>query len=103
MINQYPLQMVETPQVLPIPGGAVGFHTMYLSFEVPPLTGTVTVEYREIGAKAFSALRLATNVDITSGELAVRVDRTIASVRVQFSGLSNGSGPSIWIRSQSMP
>lgn len=100
MSRQFPLALSASPQVLPIPGGELGFHEIYLSFPVAPSAGTVTLEKREIGSALWLPINRAQGVDVTSGEVALFTDGPIGSLRVTFAGLVGGGAPALWLSSQ---
>lgn len=103
MTLSIPLDLVTTPQILPIPGGSVGSHMLYLAFATAPSAGTVKVEYRPIGATAWKTLSKVNNVSITSGELAFRLDGVVGSLRLTFTGLVGGAGPLLWFTDAGAP
>ena len=96
MANSYPLDLVATPQVVPLSGATGPFHNIILSFDTAPSAGTVLVEYRNLGNPAWQPLSHANGVSITSGFFQVRLDGTAAALRVTFSGLVGGAGARIW-------
>lgn len=98
-----PLQASNAPQILPIPGGAVGCHMLYLAFAAAPSAGTVKVEWRKIGQTTWNALQKVNNVSILSGELAFRIDGAMASLRLTFTGLVGGANPVLWLASADAP
>lgn len=103
MATNFPLNPVNGVQTIPVPGGSVGFHQLYIAFATAPSAGTVSVEIRRIGSAIWRPLQRATAVSIISGELAVRVDSSIAGIRITFASLVGGTAPSLWLMSQDMP
>jgi hypothetical protein len=96
MANSYPLDLVLTPQVVPLSGAPGPFHNIALSFDTAPSAGTVLLEYRNLADPTWQPLSHANGVTITSGFFQVRLDGSVAALRVTFSGLVGGSGPRIW-------
>lgn len=103
MASSFPLNPVNGVQTIPVPGGSVGFHQLYLAFGTAPSAGTVSIEIRRIGSAIWRPVQKATAVSITSGELAVRVDSSVAGIRVTFAGLVGGVAPGLWLMSQDVP
>jgi len=103
MANQYPLSAANGPQVVPIIGGAVGSHLLYLAFGVAPGAGTVKVEWRPIGATTWQQLQKVNGVAMPGGELAFRIDGPLAALRVTFAGLVGGNAPVLWLSSNALP
>lgn len=101
MIQRFALQLSGDSQVIPVPGGNVGFREIILEFSADPSAGTVTVEERRLGSSEWSAVNRGTDVDLTAGQIRLFSDAPIGSLRVTFSGLTGGSGPALWIVSQS--
>jgi hypothetical protein len=98
MARPFEIQAVNGAQIVPLPGGEVGTHDIYLAFTAAPSAGTVTVEQRQIGSTLWTVIAYA--VDITSGELAMNSDGPMASLRVTFADLVGGTIPRIWLTSQ---
>lgn len=96
MANFYPLDLVATPQVVPLSGAPGPFHNIILSFDAPPSAGTALIEYRNLGDPSFKPVSHANGVSITSGFFKVRLDGSVAALRITFSGLVGGSGAKIW-------
>lgn len=103
MANSYPLDLVATPQVIPLAGSPGPFHNIILSFDAAPSAGTALIEYRNLGEPTFKAISHANGVPITSGYFKVRLDGSVAALRITFSGLVGGSGPRIWDDFQDAP
>lgn len=100
MVRQFPLLAADGAQIIPIPGGDVGFREIHLAFAIAPSAGTVTVEQRAIGSDDWVALNRGTAVDVTPGELTLYADGSAGAMRVTFSGLTGGSSPLLWVSSQ---
>lgn len=103
MTVKFDLNPVNGQQLIPINGGAVGSHLLYLIFATNPTAGTVTVEWRRIGGKAWRALKKVTAVSVTPGELEFRIDGPVAELRVTFSGLTGGTLPQLWLEKNAGP
>ncbi|MNQ37298.1 hypothetical protein D3C85_508340 [compost metagenome] len=103
MANSYPLDLVLTPQVVPLVGAPGPFHNIILSFDTAPSAGTVLIEYRNLGNPAWQPLSHANGVSITSGFFQVRLDGTVAALRVTFTGLVGGVGARVWDDFRSVP
>lgn len=103
MATSYPLQAVNGPQVVPVIGGAVGSHTLYLAFAAAPSAGTVKVEWRAIGSTVWQQLVKVNGVAMPGGELAFRIDGALAGLRVTFAGLVGGDRPVLWLESSPLP
>lgn len=97
MVTSNPLQLVNTPQIFPVPGGILGSAQLLIQFDTAPSAGTVTVERRAPGQTAWTPLAKGTAKSITSGALALRVDGVVGSIRVTFTGLTGGVNPLLWI------
>lgn len=96
MANSYPLDLVLTPQVVPLAGSPGPFHNIALVFDSAPSAGTVLIEYRNLADPSWKPISHANGVTITSGFFAVRLDGSVAALRITFSGLVGGSAPRIW-------
>lgn len=96
MANSYPLDLVLTPQVVPLVGAPGPFHNIALAFDTAPSAGTVLIEYRNLADPVWRPLSHANGVTITSGYFQVRLDGSVAALRVTFSGLVGGAGARIW-------
>lgn len=96
MANSYPLDLVTTPQVVPLAGAPGPFHNIALSFDTAPSAGTVLIEYRNLADTVWRPISHANGVTITSGFFQVRLDGTVAALRITFTGLVGGAGPRIW-------
>lgn len=103
MTRLFELQPVNGQQIIQVPGGAVGSHLLYIAFVTAPSAGTATVEYRRIGASGWIALKKVITSSLTSGELAFRIDGPVAGLRITIAGLVGGTGPNLWLDSQSLP
>lgn len=86
--------------VVNLPGGELGHHSLYLSFDTAPSAGTATVEVRRIGAVGWEALPAASGISVTSGGVSLRSDGPAAAFRVTFSGLVGGAGAALWVATQ---
>lgn len=100
MARFFPLELVTTPQVLPISGGEVGFHRIFLGFTTAPSAGTVTVEKRAIGSQDWEDVNRAQAVDVTGGEVTFYTDGSVSALRITFAGLTGGSAPVVWLASE---
>lgn len=103
MTMTFPLNSGSSPQVVPIPGGAIGSSIAYISFASPPASASVTIQYQEIGSTVWRSLVKATNLPLVAGEAAVSLSGPIARLRITFSGASDGSGPYLYVSSTEMP
>lgn len=103
MANSYPLDLVETPQVVPLAGSPGPFHNIVLSFNTPPSAGSVLIEYRNLADPTWQPVSHANGVVITSGFFQVRLDGSVAALRITFSGLSGGSGARVWDDVSALP
>jgi hypothetical protein len=103
MVTSNPLQLINTPQVFPVPGGISGSAQLLIQFETAPTAGTVTVERRAPGVAAWSPLVKGTAKSITSGALSLRVDGVVGSLRVTFTGLTGGAAPILWVDTNPTP
>lgn len=96
MANSYPLDLVATPQVVPLSGASGPFHNIILAFDTAPSAGTVLIEFRNLGNPTWRALSHANGVSITSGFFQVRIDGSAAALRITFTGLVGGAGARVW-------
>lgn len=96
MANSYPLDLVATPQVVPLAGAPGPFHNIILAFDTAPSAGTVLIEYRNLADPVWRPISHANGVTITSGYFQVRLDGSVAALRITFTGLVGGAGPRIW-------
>jgi hypothetical protein len=103
MVTSNPLQLINTPQVFPVPGGISGSAQLLIQFETAPTAGTVTVERRAPGVAAWSPLAKGTAKSITSGALSLRIDGVVGSLRVTFTGLTGGAAPILWVDTNPTP
>jgi hypothetical protein len=103
MTTQYPLQLINAPQIIPIVGGAGGFNQLAVVFAAPPSAGTVTIEYRRLGGGPWQPLVKAAAVSMTDGYVNVRIDGQVSTVRVTFAGLVGGAGAAVWVDSEALP
>lgn len=100
MIRQFPINTSATPQVLPIPGGELGFHRIFIAFGSAPASGFVSVEKRVLGSQFWMPIDGGENVDISAGEVSILTDGAIGALRVTFIALSGGSSPILWLSSE---
>lgn len=103
MANSYPLDLVLTPQVVPLAGSPGPFHNIILSFDTAPTGGTALIEYRNLADPTWKPVSHASGVTITSGFFQVRLDGSVAALRITFSGLVGGSGARVWDDTSSVP
>lgn len=103
MITSSVLQLNNTPQIFPIPGGISGSAQLLIQFGTAPSAGTVTVERRPPGQLAWQPLAKGTAKSITSGSLGLRVDGVVGSLRVTFSGLIGGADALLWVDTNPTP
>lgn len=103
MSTSFKLSNTASPQVLRIPGGAIGSHVAYLSFAAPPAAGSVTIEYRSIGSVQWKTLQKATSAPLVNGELAVRLDGPLGAMRVTFADVADSQGPELWLSTNNIP
>jgi hypothetical protein len=103
MASQSPLELINTPQVIPIVGGVGGFNRIAVVFATPPSAGTVTIEYRNLGGGPWVPLAKAIDLPVTSGYVNVRLDGQVAALRVTFAGLVGGAGAALWSGSEALP
>lgn len=99
MSRPFTLQPSNGAQIIPIPGGQAGSHTILLAFLVAPSAGTVTIEQQLIGSSMWSSIQSATGVSISSGSITVRSDGEIGAIRVTFTSLVGGTSPTLWLSS----
>lgn len=99
MSRPFTLQPSNGAQIIPIPGGQAGSHTILLAFLVAPSSGTVTIEQQLIGSSLWSSIQSATGVSISSGSITVRSDGEIGAIRVTFTSLVGGTSPTLWLSS----
>lgn len=100
MIRNFPLGTGSELQVLPIVGGELGFHAIFIAFAQAPVSGFVSVEKRLIGANDWSPINGGENVPIVNGEVSISTDGPISALRLYFIGLDGGAGPILWLSSQ---
>lgn len=86
-------------QIIPIPGGQAGSHTILLAFLSSPSAGTVTIEQQAVGSSTWSSIQGATGVSIASGAVTVRSDGEIGALRLTFTSLVGGTSPTLWLSS----
>lgn len=96
MANSYPLDLVATPQVVPLSGAYAYCHNVTLAFDAQPSSGSVVIEYRDLGDPSWRPITNANGISIASGFFQVKLDSTVAALRVTFSGLVGGAGARIW-------
>lgn len=99
MARPFALAASNGVQIVPIPGGQPGSHSILLAFSVAPSAGTVTIEKQLVGSTTWSAIQLATSQSITSGAITVRTDGEVGAIRVTFASLVGGIGPMLWLSS----
>lgn len=99
MARQFTLLSINGAQIIPIPGGQSGSHTILLTFLVAPSAGTVTIEQQLVGSSSWSSIQLATAESISSGSIIVRSDGEIGALRVTFASLVGGTTPTLWLSS----
>lgn len=100
MSRQFPLSITAAPQVLPISGGELGFHKIFIGFGTAPTSGFVSVEKRAIGDSGWSPINGGENVPIVAGQAAVYTDGAIGALRVSFIALDGGAAPALWLSSE---
>lgn len=93
MFSIFPLDLVATPQVLPLAGGISGSVNVYLQFTTAPSAGTVTLEYRRPGSATWTALQGMQAASVTTGSIIARIDGGVSALRVTFAGLTGGVLP----------
>lgn len=103
MVISKPLQLNNSPQIIPVPGGISGTAWLNLVFGTAPSAGTVTIERRAPGTQSWTPLAKATAVSVISGAVSIRVDGSIGSLRVTFTGLTGGDDASLWIDQNPLP
>ena len=103
MVISNPLQLVNTPQIFPVPGGISGSAQLFIQFGTAPSAGTVTVERRTPGQQSWTPLAKGTAKSITSGALSLRVDGSVGSLRVTFTGLTGGADAVLWVDTNPTP
>lgn len=103
MANSYPLDLVLTPQVVPLAGSPGPFHNIILAFDTAPTGGTALIEYRNLADPTWKPVSHASGVTITSGFFQVRLDGSVAALRITFSGLVGGSGARVWDDTSAIP
>jgi hypothetical protein len=103
MVTSNPLQLNNSPQVFPVPGGISGSAQLLIQFDTAPSAGTVTIERRAPGVQSWTPLAKGTAKSITSGALALRVDGVVGSLRVTFTGLTGGLNPILWVDTNPTP
>lgn len=96
MANSFPLDLVATPQVVPLAGAPGPFHNIALVFDTAPSAGTVLIESRNLADPTWRPVSHANGVTITSGLFNVRLDGSVAALRITFTGLVGGAGARIW-------
>lgn len=101
MTTSYQLQAANGAQTFPVIDGSIRSYAAALSFDVAPSAGTVTLEVQAIGSSAWVPVTRGVNVSVTTGQAQFSFDGAIRFVRVTFSGLVGGSGPILWVSSQS--
>lgn len=100
MTRQFPLAITATPQIVPVPGGDLGFHKIFIGFGTAPASGYVSVEKRLIGSSLWEPISGGENVPIVAGQAVIYADGAIGSLRVTFIALSGGAAPALWLSSE---
>ena len=100
MSRQFPLTLTASPQIVPISGGDLGFHKIFIGFSAAPTSGFVSVEKRVIGALDWLPINGGENVPIVAGQAVIYTDGVIAALRVTFIALDGGTAPILWLSSQ---
>jgi hypothetical protein len=80
MSRQFPLAITAAPQILPISGGELGFHKIFIGFGTAPTSGFVSVEKRAIGSINWAPIEGGENVPIVGGEASIYTDGAISGV-----------------------
>lgn len=99
MSRTFPIAANNGAQIIPIPGGQAGSHTILLAFLSAPSAGTVTIEQQAVGSSTWSSIQGATGVSIASGAVTVRSDGEIGALRLTFTSLVGGTSPTLWLSS----
>lgn len=100
MTRQFPLAITATPQVIPVPGGDLGFHKILIGFSTAPASGYVSVEKRQIGSSMWEPINGGENAPIVAGQAAIYTDGAIGALRVTFIALDGGAAPALWLSSE---
>lgn len=100
MTRQFPLTITATPQVIPVSGGDLGFHKIFIGFGTAPASGYVSVEKRAIGSNMWEPINGGENAPIVAGQATIFTDGAIGSLRVTFIALIGGAAPALWISSE---
>jgi hypothetical protein len=100
MSRQFPLALTASPQVLPISGGELGFHKIFIGFGTAPVSGYVSVEKRQIGSSIWEPISGGENLPIVAGQATIYTDGAIGSLRVSFIALDGGSAAALWLSSE---
>lgn len=103
MVTSNPLQLNNSPQVFPVPGGVSGSAQLLIQFGTAPSAGTVMVERRAPGQQAWTPLAKGTAKSITGGALSLRADGVLGSLRVTFTGLTGGADALLWVDTNPTP
>jgi hypothetical protein len=96
MANSYPLDLVATPQVVPLAGSPGPFHNIILAFDAAPTAGTALIEYRNLADPTWKPLSHANGITVTGNFFQARLDGSVAALRITFTGLVGGAGARIW-------
>lgn len=100
MTRQFPLTITASPQVVPVSGGDLGFHKIFIGFGTAPASGYVSVEKRAIGSSMWEPINGGENLPIVAGQAAIYTDGAIGSLRVTFIALDGGAAPALWLSSE---
>lgn len=95
MSKNYPISLQDGAQVVPIVGAGEGTNFITLAFDVAPVGGVVTVQYRSPGDDAWITIPGFTNVSATS-DRTVRLYGAVSQLQVAFTGIAGGAGASVW-------
>lgn len=96
MANSYPLDLVLTPQVVPLAGSPGPFHNIILAFDAAPTAGTALIEYRNLADPTWKPLSHANGITVAGNFFQARLDGSVAALRITFTGLVGGAGARIW-------
>lgn len=92
MANSYPIDLVATPQVVPLSASPGPFHNITLAFDTVPSSGTALIEYRNLADPTWKPLTHTNGICINGSFFQARLDGSVAALRITFSGVSDGSG-----------
>lgn len=94
--NGYRLQLTDEPQVVQILGAPLGNRLVAIAFAVPPDAGTVTVEYRIMGADVWLSIPGGAAAPLAGGPVLLEHYGAASLYRVTFDGLVGGVMPMLW-------